>query len=834
LCVFIRRLFVKQAFRLLCAMAVLAFFWLSLTSAKAQTSTSATPDSIIAQISNSTVDSFANDMSGDGRFVVFQSSGNIATEQTLGRNNFDGNREIFLYDYAQRRIFQITNTKSSIQPNPSPTPTATPTATPSPTASPTPTPTPSVDPSTVQVDVSNNNPVLSNDGKWIVFSSNAGGNAGNPGNYDGTNPANAAALLADGNQEIWMYQIPDVTPVDLTAGADVPKIDLTGGTFKRVTNTPASLPPQPGSSTLPPTEAFDNRDPAVNDNGTIISFVSNRNLTGGNADGSPEIIVSNVAGDPTFTQVTNTPVNVKGFLGAFTENPNLSGDGTVLAFASNANIPQTGGTASNPDFNTEIFVATLNGTTVTNIKQVTNTVNPTSDFFAVTVLSPGRRLSRNGQFLAMESRADLSGGTGVQAGGTVFIYDTIANTFKQVGPRPTTAVLEGGRFPTFTGDSSTLIFSSVLNFTSDGTVPATATDGLNPNGRVQLYAVAVSPPGTANFFQRLTDTPAPLATVVPQIQAYASNSLRRIAFTVRELEFGGGNADLSFEGYYMLVPPNTGEVAATPSPVRFFTGASNSLVVGPSPATSPSPSEVLGLAPGELGLVRPAGSPAPAVTLAPSAVFGCPETGGTCASEGSRAPALPIEVNGVSMSIGGGATGLYFVSPGQLNFVVPPGFAPSSTPFPVVINNNGAVVRSLVSLLFSVPDIFTTTTDAGGRASVLNVTKSLANGTAEPFSVTSTDSTGATVPTVLDITLTGVRLASTSQVTVRIGTTDITGTSILAVGPIGTAGFDHILLTLPSTLAAAGDVPIIVTVVNGTGGTFSSRPADTAPHITIN
>ena len=32
------------------------------------------------------------------------------------RNNADGNREIFLYDYAQRRIFQITNTKNV--PNP--------------------------------------------------------------------------------------------------------------------------------------------------------------------------------------------------------------------------------------------------------------------------------------------------------------------------------------------------------------------------------------------------------------------------------------------------------------------------------------------------------------------------------------------------------------------------------------------------------------------------------------------------------------------------------------------------------------------------------------------
>jgi uncharacterized protein (TIGR03437 family) len=185
------------------------------------------------------------------------------------------------------------------------------------------------------------------------------------------------------------------------------------------------------------------------------------------------------------------------------------------------------------------------------------------------------------------------------------------------------------------------------------------------------------------------------------------------------------------------------------------------------------------------------------------------------------------------MSFGGGAAGLYSVSPGQLNFVVPPGFAPSSTPFPVVINNNGAVVRSTISLLFSVPDIFTSTNDAGGRARVFNVTN-ISGRTQEPFSVTSTTMDGATVPTVLEIDLTGVRLASTSQITVRIGTTDITGTAIVASGHGDTPGFDSIQLTLPSTLAGAGDVPIIVTVVNGTGGTFTSRPADTAPHITIN
>src|SRR5437762_9241851 len=66
-------------------------------------------DSVIGQLSNSSAESYAGAMSGDGRFVVFESRGDLATDNP---RNADGNVEIFLFDYAQRRIFQITNTKS--------------------------------------------------------------------------------------------------------------------------------------------------------------------------------------------------------------------------------------------------------------------------------------------------------------------------------------------------------------------------------------------------------------------------------------------------------------------------------------------------------------------------------------------------------------------------------------------------------------------------------------------------------------------------------------------------------------------------------------------------
>jgi uncharacterized protein (TIGR03437 family) len=103
--------------------------------------------------------------------------------------------------------------------------------------------------------------------------------------------------------------------------------------------------------------------------------------------------------------------------------------------------------------------------------------------------------------------------------------------------------------------------------------------------------------------------------------------------------------------------------------------------------------------------------------------------------------------------------------------------------------------------------------------------------TTEPFTVTSTDSGGNVVPTVLEITLTGVRNAAAAEVKVTIGTTDITPALVVSSNP-EMPGFDTINFALPGSLAGAGDVPIVVTITRSAAA-FSSRPADSAPHITI-
>ena len=122
----------KQVFWFLCACIAPVLIGGSLASVSAQTA-SPTPDPFVVQLTqtpNLSFNALISDVSANGRFAVFVSNGDVSTERTVNRNNADGNREIFLYDYAQRRIFQITNTKSVANPTPSPSPTPSPTPAP--------------------------------------------------------------------------------------------------------------------------------------------------------------------------------------------------------------------------------------------------------------------------------------------------------------------------------------------------------------------------------------------------------------------------------------------------------------------------------------------------------------------------------------------------------------------------------------------------------------------------------------------------------------------------------------------------------------------------------
>jgi Tol biopolymer transport system component len=824
------------------------FLFLAILFFAANLSTiSAQADSVIGQITSSAQESFAGGISGNGRLIVFESNGNIATENP---RNTDGNREIFIFDYAQRRIFQITDTRSLLTD-----------------------PTKAITNDNIRVAIINVRPVISNDGRWIAFGSNAttstptAPDATNPGNFnaqsfDPTAPATTPAnpLLSDGNTEMWFYQIPALAPVaNLSAGNEIALTDLSAGTFTRVTNTLPSRLPSAGTATAGPVVADDNREASINDDGNYIAFVSNRNLapntgSGANADFNDEIFTY-ARNSNTASQVTRT---TRGTITApiYNQSPTISGNGLRILFLSNADNPVIGMTGgSNTDGNVEIFytdvnaigtpVATAPSPTVIGRQITTTTRNNPGDL--VNVLDAGRRMSRDGRYIAFDSYADLAGTGAIQTSFALYLFDTTLLTapYRQIGPRSDADTAASGgdvsRFPGFTdynnGVAQTLVFESRLNITAAGAVPATAADGLNPDAArpVQIYSYPLTPSPT-DLFTRLTKFPAP-SGFLGLTQPIPSDTLSRMTFNLAFTEVGTGNTDLTTEAFYFLLPAATSQQTAT---FNFATGASRIPVSAsptPTPATSPSPTPtpsatptpqtpatVLGVSPGMLTYVNLASDYFTDRVFFP----------GTAVGSLQRSFTLPIELSGTTVTINGAAAGIKSVRGNEVEFVVPPGLLvpATGTSYPIVININGAVFRSTITVVPARPDIFTTSAvpGPGGRARVFNATNRVLTG--EPITVTTVRIRGGRrVPTVLRVFLTGVGGVPNTAISIRVGTREITGTAISAP-VLREPGVYSIDFTLPIELRGAGDVPIIVTVTAGTT-VFQSRLEDTAPRFKV-
>ncbi|MDQ4121416.1 MAG: hypothetical protein M3209_08215 [Acidobacteriota bacterium] len=832
-----------------------AAFWLLFVLCFAGVSVAeAQIDSLVAQITSSSANSFVRDISGDGRFIVFESTGDIATERNILRNNADGNTEIFLFDYAQRRIFQITNTRRILSDNAG-----------SPTAQ-----------ANIVVDITNTRPVIANqlvnNELWIAFTSNAttsvgtregGGmpNGTNPGNFDGTtlSATDRTQVIGDGNTEIWLYRVLVTTPsVNLSSGIEPAFNNLSAGTFQQVTNTSANSPTQPGSSTVAPFISDDNRDVSIDDTASTLAFVSNRNFATDNAppNDNAEIFVYKRSTN-SFQQITLTPRATEN-APIFTQNPSISGDGTRLAFYSNASVPRNPTVvpvtnSDNADNNGEVFYAVLsaNGqpSAFTQVTRTTRT-NPSD---TTVIFSAGRRISRDGRFVGFETLSNTPAGGGTNQGGfQLYVFDssvaqTNASAYRAVGPRgDADAAAQFGdvrRFPTFTlvYNRSTntfepgVVFASRLNFTPAGTVPSTASEGLNPDAarQVQIYSFPLTQ--TSGFTAAITRLTRFPTSALNEVQPYTSNTSLRIAFNIPR-ELGGGNADSTSEAFYLLTPiaitSAQTPVAPIEVPSRFaFTTGASGRAVGtpePTPTASPSPTPqtplvVQGLAPGTLAIAQLEYG---RLTVSQTA------TGTSVA----RAFPLPIELGGVTLSINNAAAGIYSIdrARSEVVFVVPIGLAAGT--YQLVLNDNGRISRTTIEIVAARPDIFRrdNVIAGSGRASVFNATTGVAL-QSEPFPIRSIRLRGGynVVQTRLRVFLTGVQGLPASAFTIRIGNLTIPTANILT-GATQTdrPGVYSIDFLLPPEANTLGDVPIVITVTSGTTS-FSTRLDDTAPRIRI-
>jgi uncharacterized protein (TIGR03437 family) len=192
-----------------------------------------------------------------------------------------------------------------------------------------------------------------------------------------------------------------------------------------------------------------------------------------------------------------------------------------------------------------------------------------------------------------------------------------------------------------------------------------------------------------------------------------------------------------------------------------------------------------------------------------------------------------MSLSGVTMTIGGHTVGLKSVDSNSIEFVAPRAMSSliEGLSYPVVVNNNGSVIKGWVTIVPARPDVFSTVFGPGGRARAVNVVNRVH--TPEPFTVTTVQVRGGRrVPTRLRLKLTGVEGASASNFSIRIGSQTISGTAVKSGGVLVEPGVYYVDFELPAGLNGAGDQPIVVTILAGTG-TYSSRLDDTAPRLRI-
>lgn len=448
----------------------------------------ASADSISCGINEITFTSsgsfFGSSISRDGTHIAF------ASDNDFTGGNADHAREIFLFDTTANSFTQITNTT-----NP-------------------------------PLDFGNQVPSVNGDGTRIAFVSNrdlSGGNA------DGSNEiflfdtttngftqitntmlgGNEFPVISDDGTRIAFHSIEDLTGGNADRNLEIFLYDTTTNSIVQVTNTTGGA----------------NLFPAINSDGTRIAFVSDRDLTGGNADGNQEIFLFDTTTN-SFTQVTNTTG-----LGIFSQSPTINGDGTRIAFSS------IGFPAGNPDGNNEIFLFNSN---TGGIAQITFTTGGSNEVPSI---------SSDGTRVAFRSAHDFTGGN-ADGNDEIFLFDTTTKSLNQVTD---TTVPQNGR-PLIDGSGTRIAFNSTA-FANLG----------NADGNRDIFLAAClfpPPPPPVTFADLLLSQSADKSTV---------KQGDRLTYTVTVKNFGPDSAigavindTLSSGVTFVSAQANKGSFAAPP------------------------------------------------------------------------------------------------------------------------------------------------------------------------------------------------------------------------------------------------------------------------------
>ncbi len=542
--------------------------------------------------------------------------------------------------------------------------------------------------------------------------------------------------------------------------------------------------------------------PAISQDGSHIAFASKDDPLGTNPDGNSEIFLFDGAH---LRQITDTsPDNHAARVRDGNFQPSIADDARIIAFASNRNL-----TGANADANREIF--TYN-TATQSFAQLTHTIGAagasdakiSGDATRLAFLSDGPAdapAQRELVFCDLQTNASrvvasgvdklaLAYGRAISDDGTrlvyaaetasnasqVFLFDSRRNLTRQItalGPRASDVALH----PTISGDGTRIAFATRRSVT-----------GGNPDGSIELYLYDIP----TNRFTRLTNAPAAAAA---EVVASLNDTGSLVAFSFpRVLSEAVSASDLA----------NNSEIyLATVAPRPAF---STDLKVLSQATSGKEPSTVKAVAPDSI-----------AVALGNNLAL--------TTREAARQPngSFPSTLDGTTVTVNNRPAQIFYVSPTQINFHIPPETELGSAEI-IVRNPDGFETRGTVRVLSAAPGVFTESGDGRGPALALDA----ATLTTAPFDVT--DAEGH--PRRLIIFSTGVRGTPLAELTATIDGRPVKIEALVSSPDF--PGLDQIHLVLPPTLRGAGNVALIIragdrasnrTTMTITGGGRAPRAA---------
>ncbi len=196
-------------------------------------------------------------------------------------------------------------------------------------------------------------------------------------------------------------------------------------------------------------------------------------------------------------------------------------------------------------------------------------------------------------------------------------------------------------------------------------------------------------------------------------------------------------------------------------------------------------------------------------TVAPegwATIFGSNLAGGTATATLDANGQLPTQLASTSVEFNGVAAALYYVSPAQINLVVPAGLSEGTATVVVrtAVLGSTKTTTATVAVAIDAPGVFTSDSSGKGAGAILNAV----TGAAAPFLVQTAEN-GPDTRTRLAVYGTGLRNAKSvaAQAQDPSGNTYILTVEYAGAAP-GFFGLDQVNLLLPEELDVAGSVSL--------------------------